>query len=122
MSEEEGIFLAHEDYISILFALNISDDKKQDFTQKYISKVKEVFKGTQAEETISGFLNQNISLKDLAHIMGQIMNAGSQTESDAIRKIRQEMFDELVFPKKDIKNTSLVYRVGTFLLYYISYL
>lgn len=123
LNQEEGVFASHPDYFAILATLNIQDQKA-------------VFDGTMASiqnPTLKKLLESNLwseqSLKRLEQILREIGKAdlaklGLNTAS--IQKLRNEastilttLYKTILYPQKELRNTAWIYRIGTFLTYFI---
>ncbi len=126
-SANELIFMYHRDYLPILLELNIAKDKRAEFIQSTfkdkklealakpylwdISKLSTFLELTEKWE-FSKILPENI----LSQVPENVKN--SLKKSAHITKLA--IFDWILKPSKDFRNTTWVYRVGTFLKYFIS--
>lgn len=108
VGSDEAIFAYHSDYLKILFTLNIDPDKKEEFLQQNISK--------QITDAIPDIYNMDIST-----INSLLKNLEKQAEFSRYASIsRQNLYKNIANPSDEFKNESNIYRVGTFLKYYIS--
>lgn len=123
LTQEEGIFSSHPDYFTILATLNIESEK-------------EVFDGTIADMTnpslrkiIEGNLRDEPTLGKLQRILSELTRTDltklGLSQMDALslraetRAILGKLYKTVLYPSKDIKNTAGIYRIGTFLTYFI---
>ncbi|MDD2907190.1 MAG: hypothetical protein PHH98_00980 [Candidatus Gracilibacteria bacterium] len=107
-SQASAIFLYHDDYKKALFTLNIDENKKEEFLKKYISE--DVFSAVDKLEkrdinTIFDILNQ--------------LSVDPNFRVTAKRSL-ENLYKNIQNPIDEFKNKGKVYRIGTFLKYYIS--
>ncbi len=108
VSSDESIFAYHPDYMKILFTLNIDSDKKQEFLSQNISK--------EIVDSIPKILDMEITT-----IESLLKSLEKQPEFARYANIsRQNLYKNIANPSDEFKNESNIYRVGTFLKYYIS--
>lgn len=122
-SQEEGIFSSHPDYFTILATLNIeSGEKLFDATMKKIQN-----------PTLKKILDSNLggtqSPGKLQQILSEIMRTNLTTlglnQTDALllqaeaRTILGDLYETVLYPTREVKNTAGIYRIGTFLTYFI---
>lgn len=110
---DESIFAYHPDYLKTLFELNIKKEKQNDFIMssmlsedikkiivdnKYfdVSTVEKLLKQIESDDKM------NIELKTLA------------------QKSRLNLYSWILNPKKEFKSDAIIYRLWTFLKYFIS--
>lgn len=120
-SQELSLMSLHQDYFHVLFALNIAEDKKEVLFQNYKKQLLETIKDLpNAQDFITTFqllstLPQTDSLlRDLSRydISPEI--------NTAFKNIQQDMYEEVMHTSKEYRSDAIVYRVGTFLKYFIS--
>ncbi|MDD5213557.1 MAG: hypothetical protein PHG82_03990 [Candidatus Gracilibacteria bacterium] len=115
-----GIFESHPDYFKILFELNIKDDSKA----KVISDIKAMAK----DENLKKFLANINTAEDLDNLLKEIQTQEikgadtitMQTLRQEASQMRETLYDTVLYPTKDMKNEEGIYRIGTFLTYFIS--
>ncbi|MDD3793683.1 MAG: hypothetical protein PHI37_02640 [Candidatus Gracilibacteria bacterium] len=108
ITQAESIFVYHDDYKNILFTLNIDESKIDDFLKENI------------DETI--YLNiKDKKIEDIS----QVFNILKEYQKDKnyelkAKKSIQDLYKSIQNPGKEFANKEKIYRVGTFLKYYIS--
>ncbi|USN58517.1 MAG: hypothetical protein H6767_09890 [Candidatus Peribacteria bacterium] len=109
----EAPFLYHPDYLDILFWVNIDDAKKRDFINEQVSSV--------IAQRVQGF--EKMSISQVVQLLKEI-NASPKPEIQAIRPEAKQsllrLYEGILEPTDVYKNTAYIYRIGTFLKYYIS--
>jgi len=119
-SSDEAIFAYHKDYLNILYTLNVDETKNQEFLEEYIS-----------EDIISLTPNiLNFEISDILSILNSIIRTDNSkldpSESRAInikneaKKSKERLYKNIANPSDEYKNKEKIYRIGTFLKYYIS--
>ncbi len=108
ITSDSAIFLYHNDYIKILYTLNIAEDKKKDFLQDNIS--------SRIIEVTPEILDADI---DLVFSILNSLERGNELWQLA-SNAKQNLYKNIANPSDDFKNKQNIYRVGTFLRYYIS--
>ncbi len=105
-------FLYHREYLSILFALNIAPGKFDEFIQQNVDTTL-----LQQAPDIGKY-----KIENSVYILNQIVN-----NSDVDFTLRQKaqssidnIYESILRPQWDFKNTQNIYRVGTFLKYFIT--
>jgi len=126
-SANELIFMYHRDYLPLLFNLNIAKGKRIDFIQS-------VFKDKKLEALAKPYLWNIAKLSvfleltekwEFSKILPEnILSQVPQTVKNSLEKsahrTKLALFAWILKPSKDFRNTSWVYRVWTFLKYFIS--
>ncbi len=122
VSEEVALMSYHPEYFTILAETNISPEFRQDFFSWYRNKVLEVLDDTPYSENL---VPQIQSITNLAQLHGVIVQLSSlelwdEKYNTQLTDIRQSLYEDIVYVWEDIKNTGKIYRVGTFMKYFIS--
>ena len=123
LNQEEGIFAAHPDYFNILATLNIADQKKVfSETMQSIANptLKKLLEGNLGAEENLGKLEQilrEIARSDLSKLGLDAMQT-TTLRNDA-RALTKRLYQTVLYPAKDERNTAGIYRIGTFLTYFI---
>lgn len=128
LNEEQGVFDSRPDYVSILANLNLKNPD---------ALVKEVFSGIQNDSLKAIILNtlgSNPHIGNLQSLLSTIVGVSSTdlaakiqtTQANAI-EIQSEasdmlntLYDRILYPKANETNTEGIYRIGTFLTYFIA--
>ena len=112
----------HPEYFGILFELNIADEHKQDM---FIQRRNELLSIVDSTEFSVGLLPQIQAVENITNlhdILRQLsrFDLKNQSANSGVLKLRQSMYESILYSEKEVKNTQRIYRVGTFLKYYIS--
>lgn len=105
----ESVFTNQRDYSDILFELNISNDKKQEFLKEKVDK--KLYDWYKLED------------KDFAYIewlLKAIQNQEGNAMVAEAKKSLHSIYNWLLNPSEKYKNKQKIYRIWTFLKYYIS--
>lgn len=107
-SQASAIFLYHDDYKKALYSLNIDEDKKEEFLLANISK-----------NVLSAV--EKIEKKDINTVF-DILNKLKSDPNFKIAATRslENLYENIQNPSDEFKNKWKIYRIGTFLKYYIS--
>lgn len=123
LTQEEGIFSSHPDYFTILTTLNIESEKTIFTTTLQKIKnptLKKILESNLGGEQKLGKLQQILSeimRTDLTKLgLSQMDVLSLQAEA---RATLGTLYKTVLYPNKDIKNTAGIYRIGTFLTYFI---
>lgn len=113
LNSNESIFAYHPDYLNMLFLLNIDNNKSKEFIDSNISN-----------EFIKKIIDTNNLnyIKSINSLLKQIENDANQTvelrrEADIIKN---NIYEWILKPSDYFKNNQIIYRLWTFLKYYIS--
>lgn len=121
----ESPFLYNPDYITILFETNIHPDKHEDFidnildtkVSNYISALNK--RNQQAENTIPKIDIYNVA--QLEQVLREMKRAQSLVQiHPEVSKSLTNLYKWILHPNETFKNDKNIYRIGTFLRYYIS--
>ena len=122
-SQEEGIFNSHPDYFNILATLNISDEKKvytETMAKIQNPTLKKIIESNIGTEQKIGKLQQilsEVTRTDLTKLgLTQIDSLSLQSEA---KTIINSLYETILYPTDELKNTGGIYRIGTFLTYFI---
>ncbi len=116
LNQEEAIFNSHSDYFNILSHLNISDQDK--LYNNIITNIK----NNELKKIINDNLWNKPTIENLFLILNEIINSNQiaftiKTES---KIILNKLYKEILYPSSNLQNNSWIYRIGTFLTYFIS--
>ena len=135
VDQESAIFESHPDYLSVLAELNLSDVSKtihdavvkinnpillatfqKDVTAMELYRITQWIRYGNTEQIkafIMNIMKENPELTESLIIIGN-KNLKSDTE-----KLQKLFFDQVLYPKAEIANTWWIYRIGTFMTYFI---
>ncbi len=116
ITENEGIFIYHPEYLNILFELNIKDEKKTEFIFSNIDSdmIKNIIKWN----------NLQYNIKSVEGLLKQIYSSDANQFDSLTRKSARRsllsIYKNIVNPKNEYKSDSIIYRLWTFLRYFIT--
>lgn len=118
-SEFEATFQGRPEYIRVLSHLNLQDQKK------IVDQVRGAVTNTDLKKVFDNYPNADINdllgLLDMAQKLGaEKQTAQYQALALEARKLKGMAYEELLYPDVDNRNSEKIYRMGTFLSYYIS--
>lgn len=108
VTQAEAIFAYHNDYRNVLFTLNIDPLKKKEFLESVISS------------DILWVVNkiENRTLDEIFYILNDLSSKPEFARS--ANKSIQNLYKNIQNPNDEFKNKGKIYRVWTFLKYYIT--
>ncbi len=121
LSQEFSLMTLHQDYFSLLHAMNIQEDKKEELFQMYKMQLLDAVKDLpNAQDFVATF--QLIStLPQMDSLLRDLSRYDIDPQVNAsFQKIQQDMYEEVMQTSKDLRSETIIYRVGTFLKYFIS--
>ncbi len=118
-----SIFNSHENYFRVLFELNISPDKKTDFLN-YLKKDIKNEKLLAVFKDINDLSNYQWALRELSNIPEEQAKNMSPIEYKTIlneaRELENNLYYNILYPKDEFKNNLWIYRIWTFLKYFVN--
>lgn len=120
-SEEVALLSFHPDYLPILFTLNIDATQQE---ERFVFYRNELLNIVDDITQVPGLLESVQSVSSMAQlndIITQLTRFEISTQINTqILELQQSLYEEVISPSKELKNTKNIYRVGTFLKYFIS--
>ena len=123
----EAPYLYNPDYLKILFHTNIHPDKHKDFIENALdSKVANYIEllNQQNKKTKSPWEYQKIdiyNIDQIEEVLRQMKNSKNLAEiHPEISKSLENIYTGISYPSEEFKNDKKIYRIWTFLKYYIS--
>ena len=124
VNQEEGIFGSHPDYFSILSTLNLADEKP------VFDTIMSQIQNPTLKKLIESNIGSDQTLKKLDQILTEVQQANLEKlgvdsvtalsiQSDA-RSILTSLYEAVLYPSKASLNSAGIYRIGTFLTYFIA--
>lgn len=117
-----SIFDAHWNYFDVLLELNVAPEKRQKLFDdlKWMVKnqvLKQVVTDVKTIDEFENVLRQfsNAQMSELWMEQTQFFSFRSE-----VNKIRNTLYSNILYPKKDYQNKAWIYRIWTFLKYFIS--
>lgn len=124
LNQEEWIFQSHPDYFWMLSNLNIEDNKK------LVADSMSMIQDETLKKIISQSLWQNFDISKLESILKEVKTSNLSSliqNPEIINSVKIEsaktldyIYKEVLYPSKDNQNNGKIYRIGTFLTYFIS--
>lgn len=116
-----AIFDAHPDYFNVLVELNIKNEKETEIVKNIISSTKnEKLKSILEQNNITKLIALNEALKEIGRIENQDGNLDINKVKKEASKLRSKIYKKVLYPEKDLKNDLWIYRIWTFLKYFIA--
>lgn len=118
------IFDAQPEYLDILLSLNIKEDKKSDLFNLLLKDL-----GNNSNLVVLIKENKISDLKALDNVLKEINNLELKNDWNDLKLIsikaealnmRENLYKNILYPTKDFKNQKWIYRIWTFLMYFIS--
>ena len=119
VSEEASLMNFHPDYVEILFHTNISRESRDSFYWEYRNSLLEIVDDIPDSETLISAIQNVSSISSLDKIFNLLIKNTSWEGTSKIEKLQQKMYEEIITPSDERESTSYIFRVGTFLKYYI---
>lgn len=117
-----SIMDSHSDYYDVLVELNISPEKRQELLKYIFSIIKnEKLKNILVQNNVDNLIKLNLALKELSNLKDETTsNLELFSIKKEVDKVRSELYKNVLYPKKEFKNQIWIYRIWTFLKYFIS--
>ena len=125
VNEDESIFIAHSDYLPILFELNINEESKQEFLSYYKKSIQQILGQWQYNPEFAKVVANANSVKWLLEFFDWIESLQNKdieliVLKSELKSIRRDMYNRVIYPEKENRNHSSIYRMWTFMKYFIS--
>lgn len=119
MNNYVSIFESHSDYYDALSELNIKKEKQDDLVQYIIQKVQsQELKAIITNNKIDNLLVLNDLFKQIAAEKSNSLEI-AKLKSEA-NTLRSELYKMILYPIPEFKNDVGIYRIGTFLRFFIA--
>ena len=127
VSEHASVFQFHPEYLDILFALNIKEENKQEIFDTYksilLNELESYPTGKQLYEITQGITRLE-ELHSVLHHISQMQVPPGQLALQALKKnvsrYQEQFYNEILSPSDENISNAGIYRIGTFLKYFIS--
>ncbi len=136
LKQDEAIFAYHWDYLNILFELNIKEDKKKEL----ITNLKKDFYDTLAKNNYPDELKKAVEQINNIGRLNELLNVfiyspdlkknlellpwfdpiNYQKIIQWLSDIKTKLYKNIVSPNKENKSDAIIYRMWTFLKYFIT--
>ncbi len=123
LSQDETIFLYRNDYINSIAAMNLKNPAKT--IEKSMDALTSIRSKLPNPKTISPtdyftFLQQLEEVKKTANPKNPEIRALNKSLSTELPKAKNIFFQSILYPNKDEANTAGIYRIGTFMSYFVN--
>jgi len=120
ISENEAILRYHPEYFEFLFAFNLSDAWQDRVLTTAKDGLMQIFSQYTDGESIMEALLKISNPEELRNIL-QLFDAQIFTpqQEKEYRLVKQKLFNSIIGPSDDIKSTANIYRLGTFMTYFM---
>lgn len=124
-SENKWLFVSHPEYISILYALNIDDDKKTDFMISYKTRLLSILQEYALQQEVQDAVWGIQTATQYNDFIGNFLSISStdQKVKDlqyALNILIEDFYESLINPNDEYMSQSNIYRIGTFMKYFIA--
>lgn len=122
MNENEAIFSTHPEYFDFLFEMNIDKEKQEILINSLKEELRDYIATTQYAQNILPFLEKINGAKWLESFLWELSlyeNVDINMKREA-KRIRNKLYKVIIHPSSDMKSNAIIYRVGTFMKYFIS--
>lgn len=125
LTQEEAIFSSHPNYLPILATLNLKDPKET--AGKIVAAI--------ADAPTKAIVIENVGEKPDAQRLHEILDQMIATDPNSVSGVppekivamksaageaRAKLYDAVLYPAREDRNQATIYRIGTFLTYFIS--
>jgi len=121
-NEEVSLMSYHSEYFPIMFELNISDEAKTELFIDFRKRLLQTLSTTSDFDQILPQIQSYESMNNLHRLIVELSRVDfpQWNVNLEIQDIRQDLYELVIYTPDEIKNTANIYRVGTFLKYFIS--
>jgi hypothetical protein len=119
VSEYESIFLSRHEYVPLLAALNLTS------TESLVKSVRSQAVNPELRALLEQYPSKTLSsLLELLSTVSRAGGKGSALAEQALAReakmLRNSLYHGLLYPEKSSQNMEGIYRVGTFMSYYVN--
>lgn len=123
VTQNTALFQSHPEYIDILFDLNLSEQARQQYLADYKQQALEIFQQVWSASEAQKILGNTSEVSVIHGILGSITNLTDnqntiKAKSSAV-SLREQIYQDILFPVQENASDAVIYRIGTFLKYYI---
>lgn len=127
ITQYQWLFQAHPEYLDILFAVNIDNDKKQDFLEWYKNAILKELEWLRLDKNLLALTNNTTEVTAIEYLLKnlpQLQSADQASQMAIMQKnitsLQEEFYTDIIAPSLDVESNAGIYRVGTFLKYFIT--
>jgi hypothetical protein len=122
MNENEAIFAVHPEYFDFMIEMNIAREKQEELITSLKKELKDFIQTTQYTSTVLPILEKVKTPKMFDGFLTELYGIESADINikREVRKIRNKLYFSIINPSKEQENKDIIYRVGTFMKYFVS--
>ncbi len=122
MNENEAIFAVHPEYFDFMIEMNIAREKQEELITSLKKELKDFIQTTQYASNIIPILEKVKSPKMFDGFLTELygIESADMNIKREVRKIRNKLYFSIINPSKEQENKDIIYRVGTFMKYFVS--
>lgn len=109
VTQSEAVFVHQPDYKTMIFTLNIDETKKEEFFKENIDS--DIYNNYIA--------NRNYNINQIFELLEYLEAKNDNDNAVKVSISKENLYKWMINPKSEFKDEWVVYRIWTFLLYYI---
>lgn len=124
-SENKGLFVSHPEYLTVLYALNIDEGEKTEFMIEYKTQLLSLLEKYSLQQEVLDAVGNLQSANDYNNFISQLLSIN--TVDETVQKLQKELiqlsekfYEDLINPNEKFLSHSNIYRIGTFMKYFIA--
>lgn len=111
----------HPEYFSMLFTLNISTEQRPVLLKSWKDTLAAIFVGSDEYSNMIPIAKKISSPEELQRALNYLLQTQlPERIESSVSSLQQDMYEAVIYPSPAQKNQDHIYRVGTFLKYFIS--
>ncbi|PID84335.1 hypothetical protein CSB09_01555 [Candidatus Gracilibacteria bacterium] len=119
LSQEEVIFRYRWEYLDSIATVNLKDPKSAIAKSIQAFTLKDLQKRLPKPESLTPFEYQKILIGFNDAIKQNYFKGENQRVADDLKKAKEVFYNTILYPTKEEANTKGIYRIGTFMTYFI---
>ncbi len=121
VSEYEALFRYHPDYFSFLYHLNLSEIWRQQVLSDTKTWLIDTFSKNEEYRAILELIARIETTDELVRLMNQLNRTPfPKGIESSYSRVKNLLYTALITPSDDLKSEDIVFRLGTFIKYYIT--
>lgn len=121
-SENRSVYASHPEYLPTLFALNIDDTKKEKFVVDYKNNFFQILSKYQMNQEVFEYLSTVTDIQSLESFALQILMINDPSISlmqKEFEEILENLYNDITYPNNSIASQQKIFKIGTFMKYFI---
>jgi hypothetical protein len=114
LNQEESILAYRQDYVTSIATLNVKD------TAALIENIKKSVKNPKIQTFFTSEKGQSLNMRELVSLFFSLSQNKDTAIAAEARAIGNTLYQAILYPSPESKNTGNIYRIGTFMTYLIS--